>query len=153
MKADDIRAAVSPGFWAGAFKFTSERHPYEKAVSLAFYRYGKRERIAAKKGKRLSEDFAVVLDETVRTRLYKSFNFYAIDGQVVVDDFVRHETLESDLQRIGTRLGIAIPQQLPRKKAIYKLDDRPAAEILTAEQKRIIRETCREEFDLLGYEP
>ncbi|HEX3879681.1 MAG TPA: hypothetical protein VHW24_22010, partial [Bryobacteraceae bacterium] len=132
---------------------TSERHPYEKAVSLAFYRYGKRERIAAKKGKMLSEDFAVVLDETVRTRLYRSFNFYAIDGLVVVDDFIRHEALEADLQRVGKRLGIEIPQQLPRKKASYKLDERPAEEILSDEQKQVIFDTCREEFELLGYRP
>lgn len=153
MKASDIRAGLSREFWDKAFKFTSERHPYEKAVSLAFYRYGKRERIAAKKGKLLSEDFAVVLDETVRTRLYRSFNFYAIDGRVVVDDFIRHETLEADLQRIGKRIGIEIPHQLPRKKASYKLDERPAAEILSDEQKQIIFDTCREEFDLLAYSP
>lgn len=153
MKAEDIRAGVSPEFWNGAFKFTSERHPYEKAVSLAFYRYGKRERIATKKGKILSEDFAIVLDETVRTRLYRSFNFYAIDGQVAVDDFVRHETLEADLERVGKRLGIEIPRPLPRKKTSYKLDERPAKEILSDEQKQIIRDTCREEFDFLGYKP
>jgi len=153
MKAHDIQAGVSPEFWGGAFKFTSERHPYEKAVSLAFYRYGKRERIAAKKGKVLSEDFAVVLDQTVRTRLYRSFNFYAIDGQVIVDDFIRHEKLETDLERIGKRLNIEIPQQLPRKKTSYKLDERSAAEILSGKQKQIIRDTCREEFDLLGYRP
>jgi hypothetical protein len=153
MKASDIRTGLSPEFWDRAFKFTSERHPYEKAVSLAFYRYGKRERIAAKKGKLLSEDFAVVLDETVRTRLYRSFNFYAIDGRVVVDDFIRHETLETDLQRIGKRIGLEIPHRLPRKKASYKLDERPAAEILSDEQRQIIFDTCREEFDLLGYNP
>lgn len=153
MKAVHIQAGLSPEFWNSAFKFTSERHPYEKAVSLAFYRFGKRERIAAKKGKILSEDFAIVLDQTVRTRLYRSFNFYAIEGRVVVDDFIRHENLAADLERIGRRLGIEIPEQLPCKKTAYKLDERPAAEILSDEQKHIIRETCREEFDLLGYCP
>lgn len=153
MKAGDIRARVSPQFWDGAFKFTSERHPYEKAVSLAFYRYGKRERIATKTGKRLSDDFATVLDETVRTRLYRSFTFYTIDGRVIVDDFIRHETLEPDLKRIGKRLGIEIPKDLPRKKSSYKLDERPAAQVLSDEQKDIIRDNCREEFELLGYKP
>jgi hypothetical protein len=48
-------------------------------------------------------------------------------------------------------LGIETPKELPRKKASYKLDDRPAAEILSDEQKSIVRDTCREEFELLGY--
>jgi hypothetical protein len=34
-----------------------------------------------------------------------------------------------------------------------RADKRPAREILSDEQKDIIRMVCREEFELLGYEP
>src|SRR5689334_9226854 len=36
MPAAEIRAKLTPELWASAFKFTVERHPFEKVVSRAF---------------------------------------------------------------------------------------------------------------------
>jgi hypothetical protein len=56
------------------------------------------------------------------------------------------------LRRVTQRLGIPMPQELPRKRATERDDNRPAREILSAEQRDIVFEHCRPEFELLGYE-
>ena len=145
--ASKVMGMVPEDFWKRAFKFTSERHPYEKAVSLAYYNFNKRE----KNGRGVEGGFEPFLDRTVRQGGYRGFEFYAIDGKVVVDDFIRIESFCSDLKRIGARVGIATPEKLPRKRMSSR--DKPAREILSDEHKRIVFETCREEFELLGYEP
>ena len=148
--ATEVRAAVSGRFWKRAFKFASERHPYEKAVSLAFFRYGKQEAIRNDGLPR--QRFEDLLDRVVQGGEYQSFEYYSIDGKSVVDEFIRHETLEHDLRRIGEKIGIPIPPELPRAKGSYRLDRRPAREILSDAQKEIVYGFCRKEFELLGYE-
>ena len=147
-EAAEIRKMVTSEFWDKAFKFASERHPYEKAVSLAFYRFGKR--VRDEKGK--DPNFDKVLEKVVSTGSYSGFKYYSIDGKSVADDFIRHENFEADLRRICAKLGIPVPDELPRKKSNFRKDTRPAREILSAAQKEAIFETCRPEFELFGYE-
>jgi hypothetical protein len=148
VEAKVIQTMVSEEFWNKAFKFASERHPYEKAVSLTYYRIGKSEQRSGGKNK----DFSEMLNKAVASDAYCGFRYYSIDGRSVADDFVRQENLLADLKRVGERLGLPIPDELPRHKGGFRSDHRPAREILTAEQKEIIYEKCRPEFDLFGYE-
>jgi len=141
--AEEIRSLVTPKFWEQAYKFASERHPYEKAVSMAYYRLAQRGLSA--------DDFPPVLDKTVRTGEYRGFDHYHIGGMLVVQDFIRLETLEDDLRRVCAHIGAKIPRRLPRKKGMPRLDRRPAREILSPRQRNKVIKNCCEEFDLFGY--
>jgi hypothetical protein len=147
-RAEAVAKLVSARFWAESYKFASERHPYEKAVSLAYYRLSKQHR----KGRQMDDDFASLLDRTVRSGHYRGYDHYSVDGKPVVDDFIRHETLDKDVTRIAARLGISIADELPQRKSSRRLDKRPAREILSDDQKRVVFDNCWEEFELLGYE-
>ncbi|HEX3945455.1 MAG TPA: hypothetical protein VHW69_15360 [Rhizomicrobium sp.] len=143
MRAAEIKRRLSPDFWDGACKFTVERHPYEKAVSGAYYNYKEEH----------DGPLASHLDAFIRRGTYRTFEFYTIDGKPVVDEFLRHETLAQDLKRLTNKLGFSVAEELPRMKSRSRADPRPAREILSDEQKQIVRQVCREEFELLGYEP
>ncbi|MBV9062410.1 MAG: hypothetical protein JOY77_05725, partial [Alphaproteobacteria bacterium] len=39
MKASQVKEKLAPDFWSKALKLTVERHPYEKAVSAAYFVY------------------------------------------------------------------------------------------------------------------
>ena len=143
MSAAEARNRLDAAFWDRAFKLTVERHPYEKAVSQAFYRAFRHRR----------SDVSRHLDRVLHKGSYAGHPLWMIDGKVAVDAFLRQETLKPDLDRVSTRLGIAIPETLPRLKVRSRLDPRPAREILSVEQKRLVQETCRVEFEILGYEP
>ncbi len=146
MPASEIRAELPPEFWRSAFKFTVERHPYEKAVSLAYFK-------ARKRMDNAEESIDSFIDQIVQKRGYVNFPLYSINGEVVVDEIIRTENLEVDLRRVGAQLGIPIPEQLARVKGSIRSDRRPAREILTEEQKRVVREHCHREFELFGWEP
>lgn len=153
MKAADIRNSMPEAFWNRCFKFASERHPYEKAVSLAFFRLGKQQQKRQKTPERSLQRFPALLARVVAGGEYRGFDYYAIDGKPVVNEFIRHETLEKDLRWVAARLGIPVPVELPRNKSTFRLDPRPARDILTEEQRHTIYQNCRQEFELLGYEP
>ncbi len=144
MSAEELSQKMESAFWAGALKLTVERHPYEKVVSQTYYRLNKRQRT--------NGDFDKHLDRMVRKGDYVGFERWSIAGKSIIDEFIRQETLQADMARIGERLGITMPAELPRLKSRSRIDRRPAREILNDEQKQIVFERCRQEFEILGYE-
>ncbi len=139
--AELAKRVAGDEFWNSAFKFTTERHPYEKAVSFAWFR-------AERTG-----DFAQALDEILRLRNYRNYDLYTIDGKVAVDFVIRYEQMDKDVPQVEKAIGgLPILPRLPRANAHQRKDRRPAREVLTAEQKAQVQEVCREEFELLGYE-
>ncbi len=144
MPADEAYPKIDPAFWSSATKLTVERHPYEKAVSQAYFRISTKNRF--------QKEFPAFLDDVVRRGEYAGFPRWSIDGKVVIDEFIRQENLKADLDRVGALLGISIPALLPQFKSKSRIDHRPASEILNDAQKLIVYEHCREEFDILGYE-
>ena len=142
--AASIKSKLDPEFWDRAFKFTIERHPYEKVVSKAFFWSGPEGSM---------DRFAKMLDRILRKDKFSTFRFYSIDDKVVVDEVVKLENLDTDLRRVAEKIGVSLPAQLPRMKSNTRRDPRPAREILSQEQKDHIYRVCKREFDLLGYEP
>ncbi len=129
-------------FCRKAYKFTIERHPYEKAVSLAWFERERR------------QEFDNALASVLTGRRYRNFELYTLNGRPAVDFIIRYEHLTDDLRRIEPSLGddVDLISKMHKVNAQHRLDRRPAKEILTREQKKIVQETCREEFDLMGYE-
>ena len=125
--------------WDSAYKFTIERHPYEKCVSWAW----------SKKGER---GLAETLDYTIEKGKYRNYDLYTLNGEIAVDFIIRYEKMEEDLKQVERRLGLDIFSRLPRAKGNFREDRRPAAEVLNAAQKRAIRDYCTEEFALMGYD-
>jgi hypothetical protein len=141
MPAFLVRAKVPPAFWAGAFKFAVERHPYEKAVSWAWFQLHRARRPPA--------DIAAVLADA--PRFIDDTPAYFIDGRLAVDRLLRYERLDAELGEVAAQLGLP-PLVLPRAKAQSRQDPRPAAEILTATQKQAIHAATARAFELMGYE-
>lgn len=144
MTAEMAYPHIDRTFWDGALKLTVERHPYEKAVSQAYYRLGKKNKDG--------QGFPEFLDDIVRNGDYTGFWRWSINGKVAVDEFIKQENLRADLERVGARLGIPIPEELPQLKTRTRTNRAPAREILTAEQMRIVYERCEHEFKILGWE-
>jgi hypothetical protein len=143
MRAREVKQWVSDEFWNSACKFTTERHPYEKALSLAHFGFG-----------RLSgtPSFEAVLDHVVKEsyRTYRGYKVYFIGGKSAMDVILRQDRLADDIADLRSRLNL--PEfELPRARG-KRQDRRPAREVLTDAQKEFIYQQCKPEFDLLGWE-
>ena len=152
MAIAEIRPFIRDEFWNSAFKFASERHPYEKAVSLAYFRLAKPGLRKRRSGVPWT-NFEECLARVVRQGGCEGYSLYTIDGRVILDDVIRQETLESDLRRIGGKLGFPVPDELPDAKTVHRSDRRSARDILSADQRQAIYEARKPEFDYFGYEP
>ena len=119
-------------FWDSAYRFTVDRHPYEKAVSLAAMNHR-------------DLDTTVFLD-----RRYTGHQWYLEGGKLIVDRVMMYDRLSSDFAQVLADLGM--PNiELPRSRHADR-DRSPAREQLTAAQRAFIYEQCAPEFELFGWD-
>ena len=147
MPAAEIRSSISRETWDRLYKFTIERHPYEKAVSLAYFVL-----VLNFKSHRFRKlKFKRQLNKTLEKGSFRNFDFYSQDGQVIVDDVLIYENRARDFPMLEKRLGLEIVKHFPVTKDRFRLDWTPAAEILSNRQKERVYEVCKEEFETFGF--
>jgi hypothetical protein len=144
MPASLARRMLGEAFWQKAHKWTIERHPYEKAVSQAYFKMWFMGRPAG--------DFQPVLDALIAGEEIDNRDLYTIDGKVALDEIIRQEDLPASFNAVLAKSGLRFDGALPRAKTVQRADRRPAAEILTDRQKKAIYDSCRQTFELMGYE-
>jgi hypothetical protein len=145
MPASEVKTAL-PELWSKAFKFTVDRHPYEKVVSRAWWNIGRRNGDPEK-------ELDAEIEKAIESRSYLNYPIYMIGGDLAVDELWPYETMWQRLRGFADRLGIPAPTRQPKAKAGHRQDRTPAAQTLTPEQREQIYRDARVEFDLLGYEP
>jgi hypothetical protein len=134
---------LDPAFFDRAFKFATERHPFEKAVSLAYY----------DRPNTRHADIERCIKKVIRDGSCNNTHFYTMDGKVVVDFFVRYENLREDILQLGKKIGAEnLIEHLPFTKHEFRTDKRPARAILSEAQMKQIVQICKNEFELFGYE-
>ena len=145
MPATEVRREL-PDLWTFAFKFSVDRHPYEKVLSRAWWNIGRRNGNA-------EAELQFEIEKAIESGSYLNYPIYMIDGRLAVDELWPYEQMWDRLRELATRLGLPPPVEQPRAKAQYRRDRTPAAEALSAEQRDQIYRDARVEFDLLGYQP
>ncbi len=134
-----------PDLWHRAFKFAVERHPYEKAVSRAWWDVS---RIHGGNPK----TFAIALDQVIEERRFLDTDIYLVNGQLAVDKLIKYDELWEKLAEFAEQWGVQMPPDPPQAKSTFRGDRRSAFETLSDAQKRKIYEAARFEFELLGFE-
>lgn len=153
MPASEVRSAVGREIFDAYFKFCVVRNPFDKIVSAFWWRQSRRnphwEALAAAN----FGDVRIAFSQFVRTaRLPIDKDIYAIDGAIVVDEFIRYESLEADLTRICARLGI---DSSNRTLGVYKggvrLRSEPYRDYYDPESAGIVRDVYAWDIQQLGY--
>lgn len=130
-------------FLEQAFYVTMSRHPYEQVMSLASWRNQKNENF----------NLPHAIDQIIRSdRRQTNEVFYLADGKYLPDFVIRYEHLNEDLESLESRFKLDLRAKLPVTKRNLTKDSRPAAEVLTDDQKEACYRAFASMFDALGYE-
>ena len=141
MPARRIRAIVGESIWSSYFKFTIERDPWDKAVSLYYWRT------------RSAEPRPTLLEylQSTKRASLSNFDVYAIGGQIAVDRVIRYESLEHELEAVRVQLGIPEPLTLPRAKGEHRPKEASARTLIGPREKALIDRVCAREIAAFGY--
>jgi hypothetical protein len=144
LSIEAVHERLPEGALDGFHTFTIERHPYEKVVSVAYFRMG---RNRAPKDR----DFSGILDAVIESKEYINYPLYTMEGRVAVARVIQHERLADDYREILRELGLPAPAALPRAKVRFRTSRQPAREVLSDAQKERIQRDARFEFETFGY--
>ncbi len=142
MPAIAIREHVGEDVWRDYFTFSIERHPYEKVVSHIYFH-------ARDKGR---WSFERELERVLKKGYYISYPIYSDGETPIVDFIVNFERMQEDLAILSEKLGYDVAAHYPKTKHTFRAEHRPARELLSGTVKDRIYESCRVEFEALGFE-
>ncbi|HXG79736.1 MAG TPA: sulfotransferase family 2 domain-containing protein [Methyloceanibacter sp.] len=139
--AKEIRRLVGDEIWNSYYKFSIERNPWDRQVSLYHWHY--RDRGA-------KPSFDVFIRSPLHRKISSNFDTYAIDGQVAADYVCRYESLERDLQRVLDEIGIDAKVELPKAKASHR-NGRSWRDYYTPTTRDIVGRWYAREIETFGY--
>ena len=140
MSASRVKKAIGSRIWYRYFKFCFVRNPWDKAISRYYWNM-------KKQGKEVSLDNCLQ-----NNNLNDNFEIYTMKNCVAVDYVAKYENLMEELETICQKLNIPFDHWLPKAKGNVRRDKRHYSEVLTPEQADFIRQKCRQEIELFGYE-
>lgn len=137
MAARLIKRLSRPGLWEDYFTFTIVRNPWEVAASSYYW-------LTRVESTRPS------FDQFLQSGSggWNNWPLYTEDGEVIVDEVIRYESLADGLVGITGRLGLP-PLELPQAKS--GLRSAPYRELYDETTRQIVAEVCRDEIEQFGY--
>lgn len=144
MTAATIRDRLPRSVWRDYYKFTIDRNPWDKTLSHLHF-------LNHQRGLGLTLESYIT-----RGRFCFNYPFYLspFTKEVVVDQIVRYEDLEEEVNGVASVLGL--PRKFEgseyREKADVRKDRRPYQEVFSRDQAALIKNVFQREIRLLGYE-
>lgn len=135
--------------WSQSFKISIVRNPYDMAVSRYFW---------SKKPTEYSSDDFESFCLSRRDRFQDNLEQYFIDGDEVVDFYIRYESIHQDIlileEKFTELKGLAEFFAQIKAKGQYRPRNASTSEMFSQapNAKRLIAELCRFEIEKFGYE-
>lgn len=150
--AASARDHLGPDRWDSYFTFAFERNPWDRMVSLYWWRMRR-----VPEGERPSfREFIAAMHSGDRERMravratkHSNWHIYAIADQVAVDHLGRYETLDEDFRSVMDRLGVPFTGELPRSKHQARRGD--PEQLHDPGTIQVVGELFHREIALLGY--
>lgn len=141
MSAESLKRRIDRSTWNTYFKFCVERNPFDKAVSLYYWRTRS---VSAKPS---LEEFLKTVDD----RSLSNIDIYTVNGRIEVDHIIRYENLKEGLETVCASLGFR-PLELPRAKSGMRKSRAHYRDLMTLEARSIVERVCSREIEMLDYE-
>jgi hypothetical protein len=143
MAARDVKPLVGDGIWSSYFKFCFERNPFDRVISLYYWRNKAEPR----------PSLSAFLESGAPLLLQRrGFDLYTIDGRIVMDRVCMFENMDEELERLRVQLGLTEPLRLPRAKSSSRKDMRNFRELLNEHEMDTVRALFSRELALFDYE-
>ena len=136
INATKIKSFLGEKTFNEYLKFCVIRNPYDKMVSLYFFRKSK-----------------LSFKEFVKQTRCNNLNKHSINGKSVCNYFIRFEHIEEDIKTLCKKLKIDSYDisLLPQHKSGIRKSKKHWSEYYDDETKKIVYNKHKKEFELLGY--
>jgi hypothetical protein len=147
--ASQARMVLGRKIFDSYYKFSVERNPWERQLSLYTQRIHKEE-----KHKTVENFDTDMRDWFWRARYYtrlKNWPIYAIGDQVVADHVIQYHDLETGLRHVFDQIGIESTIELPRFRTSPSGERAPYARYYSAATRDLVANWYEREIKAFGY--
>lgn len=148
--AVEVRRSVGEDVWRSYYKFSIERQPWDRLLSLWSWRQHRLKR-------EISFDHFLDRIESndgdPLVQYWSNIPAYADErGSIIVDSVLDYSKLTSELEGVAKRLRLPLSvNDLPRHKSGIRVKGR-SVESLSREQIQRVSRICRAEIEMFGWE-
>jgi hypothetical protein len=140
----EVRNLIGDDIWNSYFKFCFDRNPFDRVISLYYWCH------KAEPRPTLTEFLESPQISLLTTR---GLSLYTDDqGEIIVNQVGRYESLAQDLESIRRAIGIPEPLQLPHTKSSHREDRRHYSEVIDPHSRMRIESLFNREMKLHNYE-
>lgn len=139
--ASEVKVKVDPEIWENSYKFAFERNPFERLISMYFFRYRSDNR----------PPITDLLDDLILRAKNGGWRVYTINNEIAVDKVFKYEDLNDALTEIANRIGINEEIILPFAKQEHRKKSSRPEDILSQSDLDKIRNAFSQEIELFGY--
>lgn len=149
--AAQVRSLMGESIWRSYFKFTIERNPWDRLISLWRWRQSHRNTTIP-----LQAFLDAIVDgspdrlKAANADGWSNWPIYTLEDQIAVDQVILYDHLEAGLAEALAQVGIVYDGGLPRAKAGIRLGG-DTTEILSAGQCALIADLARNEIGAFGF--
>jgi hypothetical protein len=143
ISAAEVSKKIGPEIWDSYYKFCFERNPWDRVVSLYFWKHSSEPRPS------LSEFLAAKPPRILKQR---GIDLYTINGRIAVDRVCRFESLTDDLEAVRLHLGIPEKLDLPRAKSHFRKVKGNYRDMYNDIDRERVAELFADEIKLFGYQ-
>jgi hypothetical protein len=142
MRPGAIRSQLGAETFDKAHKISIVRDPYEQLISAAYFNF-----------RAIRDDLTLeqMIDKALTSKT-TNVEWFFIDGQCIIDTFLKYETLKEDLGKLEERFSLSLVEYLPEAKSHFRTNHTPARQLLSLDQKKKCYERNRLEFEMFGYD-
>ena len=139
MSVEKVKTKIGDLIWKSYFKFTFERNPWDKVISLYYHR-----------------EPEIPFNEWIKTFSLNlrsqplNFPLYSINGKVELDFIGKFENLYEDLKYIFNKLNLPLVD-LPFEKASFRRNKENYRNYYDDNSKKIIEKFYKREIELMRY--
>jgi len=127
MSAKEIKSRISSKIWEDYYKFVVVRNPFDQIISAYYWHNKSKEKerkfLLFKKRKKSFEEFFKIKAHHIFEDEYLRYTY---QNKVLVDKFIKYETLKDDLTLLSKRLNLSENIYDVFSKIRAKSDIRPA---------------------------
>lgn len=139
MHADVMKNRLGDDIWNSYYKFTIERNPWDKAISLYYWRT---------RNLTNRPSFQEFFEDEKLSAHFSNFSIYSLNGRVGVDQIIRYENLDMEMSELAERLGIEGFEGIPKAKAGHRKSKKLELEKEYVDRISVI---CAREIVLMNY--
>lgn len=142
MGAREVRLLAGDAVWRDYFTFCFERNPWDRVLSLYYYRCPDEPR---------PDLDAFVASDVVLNLKEKGSDLYTAGDDIVVDRVCRFEHLRDELEHVAATLGLPGPLEPPHAKGRFRGQTPPREPVFSAASDERIRTLFAFEIERFGY--